>query len=698
MVIFSGGRGTGSICKALLDHPEISLSVLVNAYDDGKSTGALRRYVPGMLGPSDIRKTISNLLRITDQSAQSLRDLIEYRFPGDTSFQQGMDVVEAFANGRLPNCEDLRPKVGKLRVDQFETIVGYCRAYADYVARLPEEKRAIPFGDFSLGNLFFTGTYLSCGQDFNAAVEEFNSFCEIGPQVINITQGENFVLCGIKKDGEFLKNEAEVVSEQTSTELHEVYLLERYLHPEELEELSQLDFTERKKFVQARERFPKINPKAERAIASADLIIYGPGTQHSSLYPSYLTEGVAEAILANAKAQKIFVGNLTLDHEIQAETINSLIEKCIGYMNRKNQLASGVGNLITTCFIHDGNPNNNCIPYNLGASPLNVISTKTDNWEWQQGKHLGSRVVDELIALANARLNKKLRSLPHMVSIVVPGLNEEKTVGEVLHKLTLINMRPQQIETEILYVDGGSQDQSLALAQAVESVRVFSLPPGTGRGEAIRHGIAKSRGNIIATFPSDGEYDVDDLVKAINIAVASKHHFVYGTRLLKCLDLEGMIGSIYGRNKWLYALSKYGGKALSIATLLMYNRYISDLLVGIKVFEASVVKQFDLSSKGIDLEAEITAKVALHRRYVLEYPVRYRPRTRSQGKKITVFDGLKALWSLFRWKLASLWKASLRKDIDMELICPMAPVETKRDASTKAQRIPEQEQTVKRAA
>src|ERR1035437_7653889 len=45
IVLFSGGRGTQSICEVLLKHPQVELSVIINAYDDGLSTGAMRRFV-----------------------------------------------------------------------------------------------------------------------------------------------------------------------------------------------------------------------------------------------------------------------------------------------------------------------------------------------------------------------------------------------------------------------------------------------------------------------------------------------------------------------------------------------------------------------------------------------------------------------------------------------------------------------------
>ena len=56
VVIFCGGRGAASIINACLCYPEISLTLVVNGYDNGLSTGKLRSSIPGLLGPSDSGK------------------------------------------------------------------------------------------------------------------------------------------------------------------------------------------------------------------------------------------------------------------------------------------------------------------------------------------------------------------------------------------------------------------------------------------------------------------------------------------------------------------------------------------------------------------------------------------------------------------------------------------------------------------
>ena len=58
IVIFSGGRGCTNIIKSMLNQTQADLSIIVNAYDNGKSTGRIRAFIPGILGPSDIRKNV----------------------------------------------------------------------------------------------------------------------------------------------------------------------------------------------------------------------------------------------------------------------------------------------------------------------------------------------------------------------------------------------------------------------------------------------------------------------------------------------------------------------------------------------------------------------------------------------------------------------------------------------------------------
>jgi 2-phospho-L-lactate transferase/gluconeogenesis factor (CofD/UPF0052 family) len=80
VAVFCGGRGSATIIRELLRSTEVHLALLVNAYDDGLSTGALRNFIPGMLGPSDFRKNFSYLLDLYSDEQYASKDCSNFVF------------------------------------------------------------------------------------------------------------------------------------------------------------------------------------------------------------------------------------------------------------------------------------------------------------------------------------------------------------------------------------------------------------------------------------------------------------------------------------------------------------------------------------------------------------------------------------------------------------------------------------------
>ena len=83
IVLFTGGRGCTSLIRAILKLTDIELTLIVNAYDNGASTGMMRRYIPGYLGPSDFRKNLTYLLELFSPQQYVLSELLNYRINED---------------------------------------------------------------------------------------------------------------------------------------------------------------------------------------------------------------------------------------------------------------------------------------------------------------------------------------------------------------------------------------------------------------------------------------------------------------------------------------------------------------------------------------------------------------------------------------------------------------------------------------
>ncbi|NUP61413.1 MAG: hypothetical protein HOW71_04460, partial [Nonomuraea sp.] len=313
VAMFGGGRGGASIARALLRTPGVELSLLVNGYDNGLSTGALRRYLPGMLGPSDFRK---NLLLHLDHG-DPRRTLLEHRLPqGTTAADLDALIDEVAASGPPGAARELRV----------------------FAARLAARPGGLDLADCALGNLVFAGAYLRLGEDFNAAVRACARIFGSPVRLLNVTGGENAFLVALKQDGRVLADEADIVGPQDAGAITGLFLLRDPLTARDRADLTHpadpsARPAERVRDLLAR-RSAEItpNPEALRTVIAGDLIVYGPGTPHSSLLPSYLTPGMAEAVAASRAAARVFVVNAGGDHDIQGLTATDLVDRTLAYL------------------------------------------------------------------------------------------------------------------------------------------------------------------------------------------------------------------------------------------------------------------------------------------------------------------------------------------------------------------------------
>ena len=94
------------------------------------------------------------------------------------------------------------------------------------------------------------------------------------------------------------------------------------------------------------------------------------------------------------------------------------------------------------------------------------------------------------------------------VSVVIPALNEEHNLPLVLEGLPAVD--------EVIVVDGGSADDTIAVAREVRPDAVIIRQTRTGKGNALVCGFAVSRGDIVVTVNADGSTDPGELPRFVD--------------------------------------------------------------------------------------------------------------------------------------------------------------------------------------
>src|SRR5262245_55747563 len=142
VVVFSGGRGSSVLSQELITHPGIVLTLAINGYDDGMSTGEVRRFLGDALGPSDFRKNASHLARALNTCPAETIDALDRRLPSPCTREEALAMLRQ-VNGP---AED--------RIAAFER-------------ELIASGRPFEFSDCAIGNIVFAGAYLSANRRFN---------------------------------------------------------------------------------------------------------------------------------------------------------------------------------------------------------------------------------------------------------------------------------------------------------------------------------------------------------------------------------------------------------------------------------------------------------------------------------------------------------------------------------------------------
>ncbi len=228
------------------------------------------------------------------------------------------------------------------------------------------------------------------------------------------------------------------------------------------------------------------------------------------------------------------------------------------------------------------------------------------------------------------------------LSIVLPCLNEEKTVGTCVTKARNFLGRAG-ITGEVIVADNGSTDRSVEIAQTTGAWVVHV--PEKGYGSALRGGFAAAQGKYILMADADDSYDLENLQPFID-KLHQGYDLVMGNRF------KGGIAP--GAMPWHHRY--IGNPVLSFIGKLFFKTPANDFHCGIRAFTKEAIERMKLQTSGMELASEIVIKASILGMKVCEVPTRLFPDGRDRPPHLRSFrDGWRHLRFLMLYSPAWLF-------------------------------------------
>ncbi len=217
------------------------------------------------------------------------------------------------------------------------------------------------------------------------------------------------------------------------------------------------------------------------------------------------------------------------------------------------------------------------------------------------------------------------------VSIILPALNEEETIGKVIGEVPKRELEKKGYKVEILVVNNNSADRTEGIAK--EKGAKVILEPRRGKGRAVRTGFESASGDFIFILDADYTYPATYILRMLEV-LQEGHDVVIGSRLRGQMK-EGAISR----------MNLVGNRFLSFIANILYGTRISDLCTGYWGFTRRVIEDIELDAKGFEVEANMFAEITKKGYSIAEVPIHYRRRT-TPPKLNSLKDGFKIGWIL----------------------------------------------------
>jgi glycosyltransferase involved in cell wall biosynthesis len=234
-----------------------------------------------------------------------------------------------------------------------------------------------------------------------------------------------------------------------------------------------------------------------------------------------------------------------------------------------------------------------------------------------------------------------IESIRPSITVVVPALNEARNLPHVFAKLPAVD--------ELILVDGGSSDDTIAVAQRLRPEIQVVHQNRKGKGNALACGFAAATGDIIVMIDADGSTDPAEIPRFL-ASLRAGADFVKGSRFLAA-----------GGSADITRSRSLGNSGLNLLVNLLYGTRYTDLCYGYNAFWRHCLPVFQLDSTsprpagdgrlwgdGFEIETLLNLRVARAGLKVAEVPSYEHERIHGESNLNAIRDGLRVLRTIAR--------------------------------------------------
>lgn len=230
------------------------------------------------------------------------------------------------------------------------------------------------------------------------------------------------------------------------------------------------------------------------------------------------------------------------------------------------------------------------------------------------------------------------------LSIVIPCLNEKRTIGWVIKDALRFGDKYLKGKFEVVVADNGSTDGTIQLIKKYKRVRLINVPV-RGYGAALHYGVLSAKGEYVLFGDADCSYPFSNLPRFVKVLEDSPD-MVLGSRMTGTIQKGAMP-----------LLNRYfGTPLLTVLIRFLYKIPTTDCNSGMRVIKKSFYKSLNIRNSGMEWASEVLLKTALHQGKYKEVPIRFLKDRRHRPPHMSRWsDGWRHLKAIIMLKPQSLY-------------------------------------------